>query len=233
MYANRKWQTTPDVAINQSFYLLHPPEVHHHITKVLHWQNNSRCRLNDGTTSAGVVQSISQHLEIVAEKFSSIFFVSVVHQVTRTLCQSVTMVAQHLRCWPTFNPALFIILRRPCYIIYFQWAIMTEHSSCLHRRKKRERKNLRITSTRKSISGKYLFVKRVSIKRCRVNQLWVNKPFSYESWCASFINFLLTVANMVNSFSVGTDFRRQNLTSIDVRFRRLKSIPALKIWKYL
>ena len=30
------------------------------------------------------------------------------------------------------------------------------------------------------------------------------------------------------SFSAGTDFRRQNLTSIDVRFWRLKSVPALK-----
>ena len=31
-----------------------------------------------------------------------------------------------------------------------------------------------------------------------------------------------------NPFSSGTDFRRQNLTSTDVRIRRLKSIPALK-----
>ena len=32
----------------------------------------------------------------------------------------------------------------------------------------------------------------------------------------------------INTFSMGTVFRRQKLTSIDVRFRRLKSIPALK-----
>ena len=32
----------------------------------------------------------------------------------------------------------------------------------------------------------------------------------------------------LNPFSAGTDFRRQNLTSTDVRFRRLKSISALK-----
>ena len=31
----------------------------------------------------------------------------------------------------------------------------------------------------------------------------------------------------INSYSAGIDFRRQNLTSVDVRFRRLKSIPAL------
>ena len=30
-----------------------------------------------------------------------------------------------------------------------------------------------------------------------------------------------------NPYSVGTDFSRQNLTSIDVRFWRLKSIPTL------
>ena len=32
------------------------------------------------------------------------------------------------------------------------------------------------------------------------------------------------------SFSAGTDFRRQNLTSVDVTFWRLKSIPAEKQW---
>ena len=31
-----------------------------------------------------------------------------------------------------------------------------------------------------------------------------------------------------NSFRAGTDFRRQNRTSMDVRFRRLKSVPKLK-----
>ena len=34
--------------------------------------------------------------------------------------------------------------------------------------------------------------------------------------------------NLFNSFSIGTVFRRQNLTSIDVRFWRLKTFPALK-----
>ena len=31
----------------------------------------------------------------------------------------------------------------------------------------------------------------------------------------------------VNPYSAGIDFSRQNLTSVDVRFWRLKSIPAL------
>ena len=33
---------------------------------------------------------------------------------------------------------------------------------------------------------------------------------------------------IVKPFSAGTDFRRHNLTSVDVRLWRLKSIPALK-----
>ena len=31
----------------------------------------------------------------------------------------------------------------------------------------------------------------------------------------------------INSYSAGIDFGRQNLTSVDVRFWRLKSTPAL------
>ena len=31
----------------------------------------------------------------------------------------------------------------------------------------------------------------------------------------------------INPYSAGIDFGRQNLTSVDVRFWRLKSIPAL------
>ena len=31
----------------------------------------------------------------------------------------------------------------------------------------------------------------------------------------------------INPYSAGIDFRRQNLTSVDVRFWRLKSTPAL------
>ena len=31
----------------------------------------------------------------------------------------------------------------------------------------------------------------------------------------------------LNPYSAGIDFSRQNLTSVDVRFWRLKSIPAL------
>ena len=36
-----------------------------------------------------------------------------------------------------------------------------------------------------------------------------------------------------NPYSAGIDFSRQNLTSVDVRFWRLKSTPALKELKYL
>ena len=36
-----------------------------------------------------------------------------------------------------------------------------------------------------------------------------------------------------NPFSAGTFCIRQNLTSVDVRFRRIKTVPALKEVKYL
>ena len=36
------------------------------------------------------------------------------------------------------------------------------------------------------------------------------------------------ILNIFYSFSVGIDFRRQNLTPIDVRFWRLKTVPAPK-----
>ena len=35
------------------------------------------------------------------------------------------------------------------------------------------------------------------------------------------------IRNIFTLYSAGIDFTRQNLTSTDVRFRRLKSIPAL------
>ena len=39
------------------------------------------------------------------------------------------------------------------------------------------------------------------------------------------------IERVFNPFSAGSDFRRQNLTSIDVRLWRLKSIPILKYLK--
>ena len=36
------------------------------------------------------------------------------------------------------------------------------------------------------------------------------------------------VINVINPFSVGTVFRRQNLTSTDIRFWRLKMVPTMK-----
>ena len=39
--------------------------------------------------------------------------------------------------------------------------------------------------------------------------------------------------SIINPFSAGINFRRQNLTSVDVRFWRLKSIPAPKEYTYL
>ena len=41
------------------------------------------------------------------------------------------------------------------------------------------------------------------------------------------------VYNEQPAYIAGIDFGRQNLKSVDVRFWRLKSIPALKYLKYL
>ena len=39
---------------------------------------------------------------------------------------------------------------------------------------------------------------------------------------------ILSAVFTINPYSAGIDFSRQNLTSVDVRFWRLKSIPALQ-----
>ena len=41
------------------------------------------------------------------------------------------------------------------------------------------------------------------------------------------------IGNYVDSYSAGIDFSRQNLTSTDIRFRRLKSIPTLQGLSYI
>ena len=53
---------------------------------------------------------------------------------------------------------------------------------------------------------------------------------SVSSFCFIWIPMLWVYGHykLFNSFSAGTDFRRQNLTSKDVRFWRLKTVPALK-----
>ena len=45
----------------------------------------------------------------------------------------------------------------------------------------------------------------------------------------SYITMFTNIPNL-NPYSAGVDFSRQNLTSADVRFWRLKSIPALQIF---
>ena len=39
---------------------------------------------------------------------------------------------------------------------------------------------------------------------------------------------MVMIISMINHFNARSDFRRQYLTSVDVRFWRLKSIPALE-----
>ena len=47
---------------------------------------------------------------------------------------------------------------------------------------------------------------------------------SFEYLCYWFPAF----RNMFDSYSAGVDFSRQNLTSTDVRFWRIKTVPALE-----
>ena len=57
-----------------------------------------------------------------------------------------------------------------------------------------------------------------------------SSPLYYSGHSDSFEYLFYGYTGIINiffSYSAGIDFRRQNLTSTDVRFRRLKSIPAL------
>ena len=49
--------------------------------------------------------------------------------------------------------------------------------------------------------------------------------FNFVSICSNLQRMMLL---NVKPYSAGTDFKRQNLTSVDVRFWRLKSVPTLK-----
>ena len=51
-----------------------------------------------------------------------------------------------------------------------------------------------------------------------VSSFWFIEYLCY--WSTAIINIFF-------SYSAGNDFSRQNLTSVDVRFWRLESIPAL------
>ena len=51
---------------------------------------------------------------------------------------------------------------------------------------------------------------------------------AFDAWRRSFVrNWSLKDETNLNPYSAGIDFSRQNLTSVDVRFWRPKSIPAL------
>ena len=53
---------------------------------------------------------------------------------------------------------------------------------------------------------------------------WLARSASFEYLCYGFTAIII----FLNSFSSGTAFRRLNLTSIDVRFRRLQTVRVLK-----
>ena len=60
---------------------------------------------------------------------------------------------------------------------------------------------------------------RVYLQLCKV----ADTPFNIQGHYLP-CYFRMTI---INTYSARIDFSRQNLTSVDVRFRRLKSIPAL------
>ena len=57
---------------------------------------------------------------------------------------------------------------------------------------------------------------------------YIRTPYALEVWiiAAMYISVWIEMC-LFNPYSAGIDFSRQNLTSVDVRFWRLKSIPAL------
>ena len=61
----------------------------------------------------------------------------------------------------------------------------------------------------------------------QLNFTWVNIIQIWENGGQDFQILLIDVAFYLNPYSAGIDFSRQNLTTVDVRFWRLKSIPAL------
>ena len=61
-----------------------------------------------------------------------------------------------------------------------------------------------------------------------MNQEELTKTFMMMSnWENPLVSMVYTaVFQRFNPYSAGIDFRRQNLTSVDIKFWRLKSIPA-------
>ena len=79
---------------------------------------------------------------------------------------------------------------------------------------------------------------RLSFLFCFIGRLkWLNRTYWERNACLK-INIcksLISNQTDISPYSAGIDFSRQNLTSVDVRFWRLKSIPALtlvvRIWR--
>ena len=63
-------------------------------------------------------------------------------------------------------------------------------------------------------------------------QFEIVRYFLVSSFCFTWIPMLWVYGHYIYfySYSAGINFRRQNLTTTDVRFWRLKSVPALEKW---
>ena len=69
--------------------------------------------------------------------------------------------------------------------------------------------------------------------RCADSSLCVLAVSIRQLWAASQHPLIITGSHGFNTYSAGSKFRRQNLTSVDVRFCRLKSIRRTERVKYL
>ena len=85
------------------------------------------------------------------------------------------------------------------------------------------------TFWRESVAGRAHKLFSLTWTHTHLAVLWLS-PWPHCDWNWRFLLLFKKISDLatINPFSVGTVFRRQNLTSADVRFWRIKMIPALK-----
>ena len=135
------------------------------------------------------------------------------------------MLAHRLRRRPSIEPALG---RRFCYwcvnITYWDHVV-----HCLSSRQKQKPQEKAASSNSLCYVSIYNNVRIWSEVK---NGTYNNILLEYGKQILNFVSICSNLQRMmllnVKHYSAGTDFKRQNLTSVDVRFWRLKSIPTLK-----
>ena len=81
--------------------------------------------------------------------------------------------------------------------------------------------NMKVTNKKQCVLS---FVSQVDFE----NMLIIKLMISQHTLITNCVNFMQVFWNASKQSNPVTDFRRQNLTSMDVRFWLLKSIPSLK-----